>query len=128
MPRPCSDERGFVAADAIVALALLALLVGLVPQTVGIALRTSRAAFQMEEGRVQAQYLILTEWPLMRSAGERSGVAGDYLWIVRAESIAYTSFGPIPLCAVTSQVSQKTGRVQKLETVKVCSVEGLNGE
>lgn len=116
-----NDDGGFVAIDALIALTLVALVLGLVLNAVAVSLKSARAAAERRAAAVEAEYRLLSELPKLTQPASVSGATGRRAW-----SLTVTPRAPRPvdgpaLCEV-SAVGRENGRRVELRTVAFCPV------
>jgi hypothetical protein len=119
--RPRSEhDDGFAAADGLMALMVVAMLVALVLNATITGSRASRAAVDRRRAAAEAEYRLATEWPGLRGPGERRGASvGGGNWALVAKARGARDAG---LCDVSSTVTEgPSRRGYRLETVRFCT-------
>jgi len=114
-------NAGFAAADGLMALTLVSVLVVLVMNAISAGINASRRGAERRAAAAEIEHRILTEWSSMRQPGERAGRSptGEG-WSVTAHVQATGGGGPA-LCAVTSTLHLKQPvRTYRLQTLQFC--------
>jgi hypothetical protein len=119
------SDAGFVATDALVALTLMALVLGLAVGTAKGDLWMVRAAMERGGAGSQLQLLIASQWPALRAPGSVHGPANRaFGTVLQAEFAKSDADFDASLCRVRAIARGASGRRYMLETVKFCSPVG----
>ena len=119
-----SSDAGFAAADGLIALTLVSVLVVLVLNATTTGLKATRAGAGRRAAAAEAEYRLATEWPQLAAPGERSGrtAAGGTWRLTAKRSAAADETGA--LCDVVTSVSGGSpSRTYRLETVRFCRLD-----
>ena len=120
--RPRQDDQGFAAVDALVALTLLSLTIGL--SLVG-AQTAQRAAARAQEARRASNVLRALLEVTPAGSAERQGSDGAFAWrYVAAPLTDQGAVPPLRLCRRSAEAtSLQGGRRYRLETLAPCPVQ-----
>ncbi len=121
--RPRQDDWGFAAVDALVALTLLSMTIGL--SLVG-AQTAQRAAATAQEARRAASLLRALMDDAPAGLAERQGSDAAFAWRYAATPLTDQGAAPpLRLCRrIAEAASLKDGRRYRLETLAPCPVQG----
>lgn len=123
-PYADSPQAGFAAADGLMALTLVSMLAVVVAGATMTGIRNVRVGDERRAAAAEAEYRLMTEWPRLRAAGERSGRDGALAWRLTATLDARADDGS-GLCRVTNIVRVLgSGRAYRLDTHRFCRTDG----
>lgn len=114
-------DAGFAAADGLMALTLVAMLLAVVLNATSTGLKASRQGWERRLSAAEAEYRLATVWPRLRAPGERTGTTRmGGVWRLTAAPSGASPEG-LGLCRVGVEVSDpRSGRRTALETVRFC--------
>jgi len=116
------DEGGFIAADGLVALTLVAIVLGLVLNAVAISLKASRAAAERRLAMVEAEYRLLSQRSAVVPGSSASGAEGRLSWSLNVARREAEPDLRLAICDVSSVVREGRRRVE-LKTIAFCPAD-----
>jgi hypothetical protein len=96
------EDAGFLAADALVGLLVVALGLVAVLQAQALVARMAAAAHESRRALAEAELRLETEWPQLGQPGERSGSSEDrsMKWVLTARSLGVVTGSPLSICDI----------------------------
>jgi len=116
-----SDDAGFAAADGLMALTLVSVLLVLVMSAISAGINSSRRGAERRAAAAEVEDRLLSVWPSLRGSGDRAArtVNGEG-WALSARLRQASEGGPA-LCAVTSTLTlRQPVRFYRLQTYRFC--------
>ena len=114
-------DGGFAAADGLIALTLVSLLIAVVVNAVRAGITSSRIGAERRVAAAEAEYRLLTEWPKLDASGAQTGrLSTGGGWSVSERLVQTSDSGPA-LCELTSAIAQgRPSRHYVLQVYRFC--------
>jgi hypothetical protein len=116
-----ASDAGFAAADGLIALTLVSVLLVFVMTSINSGVTSSRRSAERRAAAAEVEDRLLSEWPALRRPGRRAArTAHGEGWSLSARLQEAGGGGPA-LCTVTSALSlSRPARAYRLQTYRFC--------